>query len=209
MSGEALGISYLAPTGSSGHFSRIMSAISGEHFFATPSAYLAAEELSEGKNEYVDGVVFARPGGTVRHSEISGNISSGLDARLRRTNFRSCGCDFRVHLTYEFHERFYYPDASVVQLPIDGHALFVENPTVIFEVLSPSTERFDNEEKKDAYLRCESLQAYVLVHSERVEVTIYTRRVDGWDATIYNETTDTLPLPCIECELPLSEIYEE
>lgn len=106
-------------------------------------------------------------------------------------------------------ERFYYPDVTVICSPVPPGSRFVDSPTVIFEVLSPSTARFDTGEKKDAYLRCESLQAYVIAHSEKVEVTIHTRRADGWDVVRYDETTDTFQLPSMECELPLAEIYEE
>ncbi len=85
----------------------------------------------------------------------------------------------------------------------------IENPSAIFEVLSPSTARIDQSEKKDAYLACPSVQHYVLVHAEKVEVTIYTRTADGWDVVVYNELTDELPLPAIEVCVPLGEIYEE
>ena len=186
-----------------------MSALSIEHSFVSPTEYLEGEELADCKHEYLNGVVYAMAGGTYRHSRIAVRLVSALERRLHGKPCSPTNSDMSVRLAHNQDERFYYPDATVVCTPIRDNARFIENPTVIFEVLSPSTERFDNEEKKNAYLRCESLQAYVLVHSERVEVTIYTRRSDGWGATIYNETSDTLLLPCIECELPLSEIYEE
>lgn len=186
-----------------------MSALSIEQSFISPSEYLDGEELADCKHEYLNGVVYAMAGGTYRHSRIAVRLVSLLNARLRGKPCRPTNSDMRIRVARAQDFRFYYPDAAVACTPIRDDALFVDNPTVIFEVLSPSTERFDNGEKKEAYLRCESVQAYVLIHSERVEVTIYTRRADGWDATIYNETTDTIPLPCIECELPLAEIYEE
>lgn len=186
-----------------------MSALSIQQIFISPTEYLEGEELGDCKHEYLNGVVYAMAGGTNQHADIGGNIFTALKFRLRGKPCRAKNSDASIRLRHGHDERYYYPDVSVICAPKNPHARFEENPTVIFEVLSPSTERFDNEEKKNAYLRCESLQAYVLVHSERVEVTIYTRRADGWDATIYNETSDTLPLPCIECELPLSEIYEE
>ena len=186
-----------------------MSALSIEQSLISPSEYLEGEELADCKHEYLNGVVYAMAGGTNQHSRIGATILSGLMLKLRGKPYQPWSSDTRIRFQHGDDARFYYPDGSVICHPVDKRALFAENPTVIFEVLSPSTERTDTGEKKDIYLRCKSVQAYVLIHSERVEVTIYTRRADGWDATIYNETTDTLPLPCIECELPLSEIYEE
>ena len=186
-----------------------MSAVSIQQSFVSPADYLAAEDLSETKNEYVDGCVFARAQSNLRHADIGTNILCALKPLLRGSKYRILGCDARIHLLHGKSERLYYPDGSVVGGRVDMDALFVDNPDVVFEVISPETERLDREEKKDAYLRCESLQAYVIVHSERVEVTIYTRVGDGWDVVVYNELTDTLPLPCIECELPLAAIYEE
>ena len=92
--------------------------------------------------------------------------------------------------------------------PLDRSARALENPVVIFEVLSPSTARIDQSEKKDAYLACPSIQHYIIVDPERVNVTIYTREPDGWKMTAYNEHSDVLALTAIEVALPLSEIYE-
>lgn len=186
-----------------------MGAISIQQIYISPSEFLAREEMAPCKHEYLNGVVYAMAGGTIEHSNIGGNIFAALKAHLRGKPCRPLNSDLLIHLRHGADECFYYPDTSVICGPADPKARFVDSPTVIFEVLSPSTARFDTGEKKDAYLRCESLQAYVLVHSEKVEVTIHTRRADGWDTVRYDETSDTLPLPCIECELPLAEIYEE
>ncbi len=186
-----------------------MSAISIQQIFVSPSEFLAGEEAAPCKHEYLNGVVYAMAGGTLRHSQIGGNIFAALKSRLRGKPCRPWNSDTLTHLRHGADERFYYPDISVICGPVDPKARSTDHPTVIFEVLSPSTARFDTGEKKDAYLRCESLQAYVIVHSEKVEVTIHTRRADGWDVVRYDETTDTLQLPSIECELPLAEIYEE
>ena len=186
-----------------------MSALSIEQLFVTPDEYLEGEESADCKHEYLNGVVYAMAGGKTEHGQIGLNITAALKFRLRGKPCQPTNSDIRVRLKHGQDERFYYPDASVFCHPLKKGALYSENPTAIFEVLSPTTERYDRSEKKDAYLACESIQAYVLVHSERVEVTIYTRVGDGWDVIVYNELTDTLPLPCIECELPLAAIYEE
>lgn len=186
-----------------------MSAIPHDSFFISPEEYLAGEENSETKHEYLNGVVYAMAGGTNRHSDISVNITSSLKTRLRGKPCRPKNSDIKVHIRNGNDDRYYYPDVTVVCGAVEPKSSIVENPTVIFEVLSPSTERFDTGEKRDAYLRCESLQAYVIIHTERIEVTIYTRTPAGWVAMRYNELSDILPLAMIDAVLPLSEIYEE
>lgn len=185
-----------------------MSALSNPSKFVTVVEYLHAEELSDVKHEYLNGVVHAMAGGTVRHGDISMRITSALMARLRGKPCSPHSADSAVNLSRNHDERYYYPDASVTCGPFDPSARVLENPVVIFEVLSPSTARIDQTEKKDAYLACESIQHYVIVEPERVEVTIYTRAADGWNLTIFNELTDALPLAAIEVDLPLAEIYE-
>ena len=79
---------------------------------------------------------------------------------------------------------------------------------MIFEVLSPDTERVDRGEKRLNYQTLPSLEAYCLVDQFRVAVTVYRRTADGWTSEFMSEKTDTLRLSCIGCELPLAAIYE-
>ncbi len=185
-----------------------MSALSSHRNFVTVVEYLHDEERSDVKHEYLNGLVHAMEGGTLGHDAIGLNVASALKTRLRGLGCRAHGSDALVHLARQGDERYYYPDASVTCGPFDPAARAIEEPVVVFEVLSPSTARIDRTEKKEAYLTCASLQHYVLIEPERVEVTIYTRAAEGWATTIYHELTDTLPLPAIETSLPLAEIYE-
>ena len=185
-----------------------MSALSGHGNFVTVVEYLHDEERSDVKHEYLNGIVHAMAGGTLGHSRIVRNITRAIGNRLHGRRCHLFTSDAAVHLVRNQDERFYYPDASVMRGPVDPAARAIVAPVAVFEVLSPSTARIDRTEKKDAYLACESLQHYILVEPERVEVTIYTRAAEGWTMTIYNERTDTLPLPAIETALPLAEIYE-
>lgn len=186
-----------------------MSAIAQTELLVSPVEYFATEQASSVKHEYLSGVVYAMAGGTPRHGAIAVNVTIALGLILRGSSCRPYNSDVLVHLKHGTDERFYYPDVSVVCLPIPTGVQAIENPTAIFEVLSPSTERLDRSEKKDAYLRCPSLKAFVLVASERVEVTLYERTENDWQATVYTDQTDVLPLNCLKCELPLSEIYRE
>ncbi len=185
-----------------------MSALSNQVTFVSVVEYLHDEELSDVKHEYLNGTVHAMAGGSVGHGDIGRNITSALQTLLRGKPCRPHNSDIAVHLSQKRDERYYYPDASVTCGPLDRAARALENPVAIFEVLSPSTARIDQSEKKDAYLACPSIQHYVIVDPEQVNVTIYTREADGWKMTAYNELTDALALTAIEVTLSLAEIYE-
>ena len=185
-----------------------MSALSNPVTFVSVVEYLHDEELSAAKNEYINGTVHAMAGGTVGHGGIGRNITTALQTLLRGKPCRPHNSDVAVHLSQNRDERYYYPDASVTCGTQDLSARALENPVVIFEVLSPTTARIDQTEKKDAYLGCESIQHYVIVDPERVNVVIYSREADGWKMTAYDELTDALALTAIEVTLSLAEIYE-
>ena len=185
-----------------------MSALSNQVTFVSVVEYLHDEELSDVKHEYLNGTVHAMAGGSVGHGLTMKQITTSLDKHLLGKRCRAFPSDVAVHLSQNRDDRYYYPDASVTCGPLDRSARALENPVVIFEVLSPSTARIDQSEKKDAYLSCPSIQHYIIVDPERVNVIIYTREAGGWKMTAYNEHSDVLALTAIEVALPLSEIYE-
>jgi Uma2 family endonuclease len=187
---------------------RRMSALSKQVTFVSVVEYLHDEDLSDVKHEYINGTVHAMAGGTVGHGETGKRIVVALSNHLRGKDCRPHNSDIAVHLAQARDERYYYPDASVTCGPLDRAARALENPVVIFEVLSPTTARIDQTEKKDAYLACQSIQHYVIVDPERVNVIIYTREQSSWKMTAYNELTDALDLTAIEVTLTLAEIYE-
>jgi Uma2 family endonuclease len=171
--------------------------------------YLAGEEASEFKHEYLGGVVHAMAGGTNDHAAISANAVGALFTRLRGKRCRPFSSDAKVRIELADHTRFYYPDAQVVCEPAAGGQRFQERPTVVIEVLSESTRRIDLGEKRDAYLAVPSLKVLILAESERVCVWVYRRRRDGgFDAEEYTQPGEVIALPEIEAELPLAELYE-
>ncbi len=105
--------------------------------------------------------------------------------------------------------RFYYPDLSVVCVPNAGDETFQDNPVVIVEVISESTRRVDEYEKRESYLTINSLRAYILLESNAMAALVY-RRVDaGFESEIYEGSEAVIPLPEIECNLSLAEAYEQ
>ena len=171
--------------------------------------YLAGEELSDVKHEYLGGTVHAMAGSTNRHSAISTNAVGFLLAQLRGKPCRPFGSDTKIRIEYPDHTRFYYPDALVAchMNPPTDH--FQDHPAVVIEVLSDSTRRTDLGEKRDAYLTIASLKALLFVEPDSPEVLVHRRKPEGGFAVeIFAGHDAVIPLPEIEAELPLADLYE-
>ena len=176
--------------------------------YISPEEYLSGELIAEARHEYVAGVVYAMSGTTVGHWRIVTSIVQSLGNQLagRRCEVFSSEIKVRIH-TKEAHF-FYYPDVVVDCGNNGDDDLFADEPRVIFEVLSPSTARTDRTEKRINYQSLPTLEVYVLVDQARMAVTVYRRAEDEWTTEVLTAATEVLALPVIECELPLSTIYE-
>ena len=171
--------------------------------------YLAGELDSPVRHEYVGGAVYAMAGARVTHNRISGNAFGSLHARLRGGACHPFGPDMKVRVRLEKETRFYYPDLSVVCESNPPDDLYQDAPTVVLEVVSPSTRRVDEEEKKEAYLTIASLGAYLIVEQEAPAVLVYRRGAEGGFTREIHEGLDAIvPLPEVGVELPLAELYE-
>lgn len=171
--------------------------------------YLAGEESAETKHEYLGGVVHAMAGGNNRHSAISTSAVAALAARLRGKPCQPFNSDAKVRIEFSDHTRFYYPDAMVVCQPGPDRSHFQDHPSVIVEVLNDSTRRIDLTEKRDAYLTINTLKQLVLVEPDEPRVIVYRRReTGGFEAEEHTGLDAVIPLPEIEAELPLAELYE-
>lgn len=96
----------------------------------------------------------------------------------------------------------------VVCRPKAAGESYQDKPVVICEVLSQSTRRIDESEKKEAYLTIASMQAYLLVEQELARVTVCRRGDHGFEPEVHEGLDAVIPLPEIDTELPLAEIYE-
>lgn len=177
---------------------------------ATLADYFALERGSEMRHEYVDGHIIAMSGESPDHNRIARNISFCLE---REFGDRPCesfieGVRTRVSAT-----RYRYPDIAA----LCGEAEFdserppsLLNPSVIFEVLSPSTEEFDREGKFGEYRHLVSLMDYLLVEQDRVEVTHYVREsAQQWTVRIFNSLSDRLELRSLGVSVTLADIYRK
>lgn len=171
--------------------------------------YLAGELMSPIKHEFIGGVVYAMAGARNAHNRAGSNVLISLGSRLRGKRCQAFNSDTKVRVRLPTQIRFYYPEASVICRPNPQTDSFQDEPVVIVEVLSKRTRRIDEGEKKDAYLTIPSLGVYLLVEQEFARVVAYRRTLDGFVREIYDGVDAVIPLPEIDVELPLAEIYEK
>lgn len=169
--------------------------------------YLAGEERSEVRHEYIGGAVYAMAGGSEAHNLLCGNFYTALRAHLRGQPCKVFVSDMKLRLQIAQDDIFYYPDILVTCDPEDTATFYKMRPTVLVEVLSPSTERTDRREKFLSYQQLPSLTEYVLVHQDKLHVTVF-RKANAW-APEHHYATDSLVLPSLGFNLPIAELYED
>ncbi len=171
--------------------------------------YLAGEETSEVKHEYIGGTVHAMAGATNQHNVIATNSIISLGGQLRGKPCQPLNSDVKVRIEFPDHTRFYYPDAMVVcqSNPATDH--FQDQPVVVIEVLSDSTRRADLGEKRDAYLMLPSLKVLLFVEPEKPSVSLHRRKSGGGFAIEHHVGLDAvIPLPEIDAALALADLYD-
>ena len=176
----------------------------------TPEEYLALERQAETKSEYINGEIYAMAGASREHNYIAGDLFGELRSQLRGRNCKLFMSDMRVRVKPT--GLYTYPDVVVVcgrPRFDDTQVDVLLNPTVLFEVLSSSTEAYDRGAKFAHYRYLDSLQEYVLVAQDRMQVDHYARMGNQWLLTAYSKPEEILALPAIECNLPLTEIYAQ
>jgi Uma2 family endonuclease len=177
-----------------------------------PQEYYRIEREASHKSHFYSGEIFAMAGGTVLHSLICSNVIGEIGNRLKG---KPCAAyESNLRLKIKSTGLRCYPDASVFCGPFefdpeDSNQETVTNPTVLFEVLSPSTEAYDRGFKANNYRQLESLRAYVLISQIEAHAEIYTRQTDGsWSLREAKGLDATLSISSIAVDLPLAEIYD-
>lgn len=171
--------------------------------------YLDVEEVSVVRHELIDGEIVAMAGGTPEHAALAGAILALLGGQLRGQPCRTYSADLRIRV--ESTGLATYADASVVCDPVlrdPRSPTHVVNPTVVFEVLSPSTENYDRGEKREHYQQIDSLREYVLLSQETRKIELWSRASSdtAWSYAEYGPG-DTVELRSIGCSLDVSEVY--
>ena len=172
------------------------------------SDYLHGEQAATRKHEYVDGVVYAMVGATNAHNRIATNGTVTVGGQLRGKPCQVFNSDTKIRVRQARGTRFYYPDVSVVCRLNPASDTFQDAPAVIVEVISDSTRRTDEHEKREAYLSIHSLCVYILVEQSAAAAIVYRRVDSGFDREMYLGLEAVIPLPEIECALSLADLYE-
>ncbi len=173
-------------------------------------AYLEMENASLEKHEYYKGEIFAMSGAKVPHNKIFKNLLGNLFIKLKGKKCQPYGSDARVHI--QSNTLFTYPDISIVcgeVLTLNNDEYNVLNPTVIIEILSPSTKNYDRGEKFKLYRDITTLKEYILVDSESIHVEVFRlNEKNHWELEEYNDANSNLFIKTINENLLIAEIYE-
>jgi Uma2 family endonuclease len=175
----------------------------------TEEQYLALDRAAEFRSEFLDGDMIAMSGGSMRHSALQINLAGEVRLALRGTACRAFNTDLRVRVSPSMYT---YPDLTIVcgkPLAADGRQDILLNPTVIFEVLSPTTEYYDRGLKFRRYREIETLTDYILVDQDQTRIEQFTRgQANTWTLHDYQRQDEALLIPSIGVSLPLAAIYE-
>jgi Uma2 family endonuclease len=178
--------------------------------YLTPAEYLALERAAESKSEYLDGEMVAMTGASRNHNRITADLGAELLRQLRGRPCEAYMSDLRVLVPAT--GLYTYPDVVVVcgeAALLDEHEDTLTNPTVLIEVLSPSTEIYDRVRKFEHYRPLDSLREYVLVFQDEPRIEQYVRQEDGktWLFSEQHGLAANLTLPSIQCQVSFTEIY--
>lgn len=169
----------------------------------TPEEYLEGEKHSAVKHEYENGRIHAMVGVSRAHNLITLNLAAALRNRLRGSPCRVFASDIKVRK----HDVFYYPDVLVVCAETRRDEHYVEEPVIVVEVLSPSSEQRDRLDKRLVYRSIATLKEYVLVAQDKMGVQTYRRNGEHWDLETYGPG-DTVRFDPVDLSLAIEPVYE-
>jgi len=177
----------------------------------TPEQYLEAERAAEFRSEYYGGHIYAMSGGSYQHAQIIGGLVRELGNALKKRPCSVVPNDLRLRVSPD--GLYTYPDVVV----ICGDPQFADhqkdtllNPTLIVEVLSPSTEAYDRGFKAQQYRTLESLEEYVLVSQNQPRVEVFRRQPGGhWLLSEAIGLQAVYPFESLDCAVPLADIYDK
>jgi len=163
--------------------------------------YLRDELSADVKHQYLDGYVYAMSGASRNHERIALNVASELARHLKDKPCEPFSSDLKIKAgNYLF-----YPDAMVVCDDPVSHEYYTETPVLVVEVLSKSTRRIDETVKRRVYQSIPSLQEYVLIEQDIVDVEV-CRRSEGWVSNHYF-LGDAVRFESVDLTLSVADIY--
>jgi Uma2 family endonuclease len=172
----------------------------------TVEEYFELERNSEMKHEFVEGQLIEMPGEKRIANRVAGSIYALLLRLLNHKVFEVYIQD--VKLSTVKGKRYRYPDVMVVPVVDDEDEYTVHQAVLVAEILSPSTEKTDRNDKLKEYSKIPSVQYYLLISQEETVVELYKRNGNIFEYSFYTEKTDTIDLPFFDIKLTLDDIYK-
>lgn len=174
----------------------------------TEEQYLEIERRAEYKSEFYKGEMFAMAGASWSHNQLVWNLIAQIGRQLG-SGCRGCPSDMKVRVSAT--GLYTYPDVVVVC----GEPQFIDerrdtllNPTLIGEVLSPSTEGYDRGRKFENYRSLDSLRQYVLISSDRIHIDLFTRQPNGeWLLHSSQRPEESVELESVNARVGVAELY--
>jgi len=180
--------------------------------YFSPEEYLSFERASpRDKHELHQGRLVTMQGASMHHNRIVRNLLGGIAPHLKGQSCEVFPSDLRVYIPTA--ESFTYPDVSVIcdepDMINDAYLDTVKNPTVIIEVLSPSTERYDKGNKFFYYMQIAGLKEYIIISSTTLYIQTARKKADGlWQFTEITDKKAVLSIPAIQFRMPVEDVYE-
>lgn len=180
--------------------------------YFSPEEYLSFERASmRDKHELHQGKLVTMQGASMKHNRIVRNLLIGIGTHLKGQTCEVFPSDLRVYIPTA--ESFTYPDVSIVcdepDMIDDAYLDTIKNPTVIIEVLSPTTEKYDKGNKFFYYMQIAGLKEYIIIGSASLYVQVARKKADGlWQFTEITDKSAVLSIPTIQYRIPIEDVYD-
>ncbi len=178
-----------------------------EPLFMTWDEYLAFEEQSPSRHEYVNGTVYAMSGASLAHNRIAQELVVAFRSHLRGGPCEPFFLEAKLEIAAGRDKIMYYPDAMVSCRPEDRTDKVIRNPKLVVEILSKSTQHIDRREKAMTYQRVEAIEEYVLIAQNQPRVIVH-RRTEAWRPVLYSAMEGRVEFRSIGLHMALAQIYE-
>jgi Uma2 family endonuclease len=179
--------------------------------YVSAEDYLKVERAATEKHELHEGQIVTMSGALMPHNHIVSNLFSLIGPFLKGKKCKVFTSDLRVSIPTA--DSFTYPDLSIVcGKPEMSDDVFdtITNPSVLIEVMSRSTEKYDRGTKFFYYMQIPSLKEYILIDSKSVFVQLATRQVDNsWKFEEFKDISTSFKIKTIEKSVALTEVYED
>jgi len=172
----------------------------------TLEEFFEFDEKSPLRHEFINGVIFAMLGPSLNHNLIINNLESPIRNHLGRGPCKAFTSEVKLVIRRATNEVVYSPDLIVDCRPDTRDPRYVQDPKLLVEVLSPSTQIIDRREKLQNYRLIDSVEEYVIIAQDECRVVVYPR-AERWKPRVYACLDTAVELRSIDLAVPLTDLY--